>query len=187
MFNAGALNGLPLEHMEGLSAYQIQGIHKGLTRDQVNHAWFMSSHSSAAEKGIPYAEYKGLGHKATLSATSNYLAAKAKGLKYGVTAEQMAVLSAKKILAITDHGMKFEAVLGLTESALIETLRYRQIQQRSIFCKFQYPQFQAVGRPELSPAAIQALNIPAVFDNICTFLGKPKPEPRASAGDAPAP
>ncbi|MDF2939871.1 MAG: hypothetical protein K0R66_513 [Gammaproteobacteria bacterium] len=56
----GILQGLTCEQLEGLDQYQIQGLHAGLSKEQVNHKWFEGSHAEAARKGIPYETYAGL-------------------------------------------------------------------------------------------------------------------------------
>jgi len=182
---SGISKGLSKEQLVGLNDDQIQGMIAGLTREQVNHAWFSNAHAYAAEKKIPYQVFAGLAQIQVNRAVKAYESAKDKGLKFGLTKTQLEALSTKGILAITDHGMKFEQVMAIPGSGLDEALRLHRVNQALSFCMSQY---DAVGERARGKEAPMALKVPDVFETVCAFLGKPRVHaPAAPCAGAGAP
>jgi hypothetical protein len=62
--NSGIRKGLSREQVEWAtgdeSDYQLRGMVAGLSKEQVNHAWFGVEHATAAEEGFLYESYQGL-------------------------------------------------------------------------------------------------------------------------------
>jgi hypothetical protein len=177
----GILKGLTRQQVEGLNQCQINGVRAGLSREQVSHDWFSSTHVRAAERGIPYKVYSGAQSYKVYELVADYLAAKEKALKYGGLAEaQLKLLDTAQILAVIDHGMPFDRVNGLEGQALKDALREHVAQQKLALCLAHHQ--------KMAGKAPQALQMDDIYYHIGAFVGglkQPKPGPSAASNSMP--
>ena len=110
----GILKGLKRAQVIDLNVSQIEGVAAGLTREQVNHDWFVAYHRKAAEAGIDYEEYQELTWEQACY-----------GILKGLTRAQVIGLNADQLFFAKKHNVPKASIIAsaTTTAEMLSDLR----------------------------------------------------------------
>ncbi|MDF2530115.1 MAG: hypothetical protein K0Q57_995 [Gammaproteobacteria bacterium] len=177
----GILKGLTRAQVSGLRDYQIDALHFGLDREQVDHDWFTEAHAKAAES-YPYEEYAGLEwHQVKNGILNGFSRAKVEGLNSIQMSGLNAGLSREQVnhewfdyshLECAESGVPYSVYAGkkLVYVSDINNLIYSyrgRLNARLALCMATHPRLGE----NASPGLKKLMNNVDLSKVLCSYLG----------------